>query len=357
MSNADPGPKGPIVVVSQAWTIDAGAHADAYLAITAELGAMMRAHPGYLGRRMLRSREDPTHFTHVRRFADRRAYDALAHTPGYEGFIARLTAHLRPYQGPAREIFSVALDEEPGERATAATRPGHHTFVLVHGAFRGGWAWRDVARRLRASGHDVHTPSLTGAGDRRHTSGPVGLGTWIDDVAAVLETWDLRDVVLVGHSQGGLVTTAASERLVGRVRLLAYLDAPVPAPGERGVDLVPEAAKGKFAPPPPGTMIPPAPIGPGAGIDAALAAWATARLAPQPVDPALEPVVLGAEALALPRAYAFCADTPRLYPAWVTRARLDAVGAPYHVLDCGHDAPLAAPEAVAAWLETVAASS
>ncbi|MGW0579671.1 alpha/beta fold hydrolase, partial [Streptomyces sp. NPDC002920] len=75
------------------------------------------------------------------------------------------------------------------------------TFVLLHGAWHGGWVWQRVAPLLRAAGHEVHTPTLTGVSDRAHLLTPsVGLGTHIEDVVALIEAYDARDVVLVGHS-------------------------------------------------------------------------------------------------------------------------------------------------------------
>jgi pimeloyl-ACP methyl ester carboxylesterase len=102
--------------------------------------------------------------------------------------------------------------------------------VLVPGAWLGGWAWRDVARELRAAGHDVHPLTLTGLGDRAHLAHPeVDLETHIADVVAVLDAEDLRDVVLVGHSYAGVVITAVADRRPDRLGAVVWLDsAPVP---------------------------------------------------------------------------------------------------------------------------------
>ena len=103
------------------------------------------------------------------------------------------------------------------------------TYVLVHGAFRGGWAWGAVERLLVAAGDEVHAPSLTGMGDRVHlrpTGAPyVQLSTWVEDLVSLFHTYDLNDVVLVGHSQGGLVIQSylAEELTSGRGRTLAPL--------------------------------------------------------------------------------------------------------------------------------------
>lgn len=117
------------------------------------------------------------------------------------------------------------------------------TFVLVHGAWHGGWCWVRVAERLRAAGHAVFTPTLTGLADRSHLLGPgVTLQTHIRDVANLLLWEELKDVVLVGHSYGGMVITGAADRVADRIRTLVYVDAFTPAHGQAAFDLrAPEA--------------------------------------------------------------------------------------------------------------------
>jgi pimeloyl-ACP methyl ester carboxylesterase len=97
--------------------------------------------------------------------------------------------------------------------------------VLVPGACLGGWAWRDVARRLRVDGHDVHQVTLTGLGDRAHLASPaVDLETHVTDVVNLLDYEDLHDVVLVGHSYAGTVVTAVADRRPERLAAVVYLD-------------------------------------------------------------------------------------------------------------------------------------
>ena len=99
------------------------------------------------------------------------------------------------------------------------------TFVLVPGFWLGGWAWRPVTDTLRARGHEVYPVTLTGLGERAHLARPdVDLDTHITDVANLLRYEDLRDVVLVGHSYGGLVVTGVADQLPDRVRQLVYVD-------------------------------------------------------------------------------------------------------------------------------------
>ncbi len=106
--------------------------------------------------------------------------------------------------------------------AQAEKRP---PYVLVHGAWHGGWCWGKVAERLRAAGHRVFTPTLTGLGDRAHLIAPnVGLATHVEDVVATLEMEDLSDVVLVGHSFGGAVISGVADARADRIRRLVFLD-------------------------------------------------------------------------------------------------------------------------------------
>ena len=116
------------------------------------------------------------------------------------------------------------------------------TFVLVHGAWHGGWCWRFVRPLL--GGHDVYAPSLTGLGERKHLArADVDLDTHIADVVSLLEMEDLCDVVLVGHSYGGMVITGAADRAPERIGRLVYLDAFVPENGKCTLDyVVPERA-------------------------------------------------------------------------------------------------------------------
>jgi pimeloyl-ACP methyl ester carboxylesterase len=113
-------------------------------------------------------------------------------------------------------------------------------FVLVHGAWHGGWCWDRVRRLLRAQGHDVFTPTLTGVADRSHLLSPqVDLETHINNVANLLLWEDLSDVVLCGHSYGGCVVTGVADRAPERIAALVYLDAFVPRHGQKLYDLLP----------------------------------------------------------------------------------------------------------------------
>ena len=114
------------------------------------------------------------------------------------------------------------------------------TYVLVHGAWRGGWIWKRVRRGLQACGHEVFTPTLTGVGERRHLLSPeVNLETHITDVINLLRWEELTDVVLCGHSYGGCVVTGVADRIPEKIGALVYLDAFVPDNGQSLHDTLP----------------------------------------------------------------------------------------------------------------------
>ena len=112
------------------------------------------------------------------------------------------------------------------------------TYVLVHGGGHGGWCYQRVARLLQAEGHVVYAPTLTGLGERAHLlNADVDLDCHIDDVAAVLRFEDLRDVILVGHSYGGMVITGTADRVPERIGRLVFLDAANPTNGQSLADV------------------------------------------------------------------------------------------------------------------------
>jgi pimeloyl-ACP methyl ester carboxylesterase len=216
------------------------------------------------------------------------------------------------------------------------------TFVLVHGAFRGGWAWDQLAPLLTSAGHTFIAPTLTGCeshSDRVGTA--IGLGEWIADVVSAIDSQN-ESVVLVAHSQAGLVCRCVLEVRPEKVSTVVYLDAAVPRNGERGVDLNPP---GSPAPPEnldPAMSIPARPVGTEQGfLDPSLADFVNTRLVPTPLGPSLEPVVLqNPAANDVPARYVFFSDTPPTFPCQLTRIRLEESGLPYEVIVGPHDSAL-----------------
>jgi pimeloyl-ACP methyl ester carboxylesterase len=117
------------------------------------------------------------------------------------------------------------------------TPPPKQTVVIVHGAWGGGWAFRQVEDLLRAKGYRVYRPTLTGQGERVHLANEqIGLETHIQDIVNVILFEDLRDIVLIGHSYGGMVITGVADRVPERIGRLIYLDAVLPEDGENLLD-------------------------------------------------------------------------------------------------------------------------
>lgn len=129
--------------------------------------------------------------------------------------------------------------------ATAQSSARKPTMVIVHGAWGGSWAFKKVDSMLTARGYTVYRPSLTGQGERAHLASPdVGLSTHINDVVNTILYEDLRDIVLVGHSYGGMVITGVADRVADRIQRMVYLDAFVPGDGESVMSIQGRGADG-----------------------------------------------------------------------------------------------------------------
>ena len=130
---------------------------------------------------------------------------------------------------------SVAVHAQ-AQKTDTPTKP---TIVIVHGAWGGSWAFRNVEALLREKGFNVYRPQLTGQGERVHLARPdIGLSTHIDDVVNMILFEDLHDIILMGHSYGGMVITGVADRVPDRIRRLVYVDAFVPNDGESVMSIV-----------------------------------------------------------------------------------------------------------------------
>jgi pimeloyl-ACP methyl ester carboxylesterase len=133
-------------------------------------------------------------------------------------------------------VFSHAV---AGHLLAQNTRP---TIVIVHGAWGGAWAFRKVDAELREKGYNVYRPELTGLGERVHLSRPdIGLSTHIEDVVNMILFEDLHDIILVGHSYGGMVITGVADRVPDRIKRLIYVDAFAPNDGESASSIIGES--------------------------------------------------------------------------------------------------------------------
>jgi pimeloyl-ACP methyl ester carboxylesterase len=223
------------------------------------------------------------------------------------------------------------------------------TLVLVHGAWHGGWVWQRVAPLLRAAGHEVHTPTMTGLGERAHLLSPsVGLNTHIQDVSAHIEAYDLWDVVLVGHGYAGQVVTAVADWLPHRVRTRVYLDAFLGGDGEAAIDLLPDTVADHYRrlveEAGLGWLVPVRPPGRLGVTEDADVEWLLPRLTPHPWLTYTEPLRLTGSQQT-PAAFVECTDWTRVFRRHAERAA--ARGWPVHELDAGHEAMVTAPKELA----------
>jgi pimeloyl-ACP methyl ester carboxylesterase len=237
------------------------------------------------------------------------------------------------------------------------------TYVMVHGGGHGGWCYQRVARILRSAGHEVYTPTLTGLGERSHlVSRAVDLDVQITDVVNVLHYEDIRDVILIGHSYGGMVITGVADRAPDRVGRLVFLDAANPRNGEALVEISPgpmEAARAAgrvvdgvelvlF----PGTD----PLNYYGVTDPADIEWMKPKLTPHPWKCFEQKLELHNEdALwAIPQYHIVCTSTlAGRDPKLMNEAR--AAGRLWEI-DTGHDLMITEPQAVADALEEIAGS-
>ena len=126
--------------------------------------------------------------------------------------------------------------------ATALAQTGAKTFVLAHGSWHGGWCWKKVADRLRAKGHAVYAPSYTGMGDRAHLlSKDITINTFAEDLVQVIQSEELSNVILVGHSFGGVPISGAADRVPEKIARLVYLDSVLVESGRSAFSYYPPA--------------------------------------------------------------------------------------------------------------------
>jgi pimeloyl-ACP methyl ester carboxylesterase len=158
--------------------------------------------------------------------------------------------------------LAASLTATEGGAAIKTEKAPKRNIVLMPGAFHGGWYFSPIVDDLRAAGHGVYTISLSGLdGPAQRPHVGINLDTHIEDVVSLIELEKLDDVMLVGHSYGGMVVAGASERLTGRVRTLLFIDAMLPADGDSVWTLLKDFNRDKFiddahdgllTPPPPG---------------------------------------------------------------------------------------------------------
>ncbi len=225
--------------------------------------------------------------------------------------------------------------------------------VVAHGAWSAGWAWKKMRPLMAARSHQFWTPTYTGLGERSHLARPeVDLDTHITDIVQVLEMEDLSDVVLIGHSYGGMVATGVADRAAGRLQRVIYLDAFVPEDGQSLAMLAgqdPEAMRAlaedgwrsPYRPMPPDT--------PQADLD-----WAMPRRMSHPVECFVQPLRLTGAGAHLPRHYIYALkkDARDTFGRFHERAKTTP-GWTAHEIDASHNPHITTPEVLAELLDGI----
>jgi pimeloyl-ACP methyl ester carboxylesterase len=234
------------------------------------------------------------------------------------------------------------------------------TFVLVHGAWHGGWCWTRVRAALQALGHDVFAPTLTGVGERSHLLSPqITLDTHIDDIVNLIHWEELSNVVLCGHSYGGSVVSGVVDRIPDRIGAVVYLDAFLLDDGECVHDLLPPAQRalqlelaqnvgdGWKVPPIPAEVL---------NVNPADRAWVDRQCTTHPLATFQQPLTLtGVSARPIHTTFILAtgfADSP--FPPSCDRARVR--GWTTVTIDCGHDVMLDRPDELTRILTGAAAA-
>jgi pimeloyl-ACP methyl ester carboxylesterase len=238
--------------------------------------------------------------------------------------------------------------------------PNAATFLVAHGAWGAGYAWKKMHPLLAARGFRLVTPTYTGLGERGHLASPSDdLNTHIQDILAVIKYEDLRDIVLVGHSYGGMVATGVADRARDRIAQLIYLDAFVPRDGEALFDLISHEAQQAMregAKAGDGWRVPSLQIPPDTSEQDRK--WLAERRMPQSIKCFDTPLRLIGGEISVPRSYIYCqratpADT---FGRFRDRAKSES-GWHYHEIDASHSPHVTAPEALASLLETIVAGT
>jgi pimeloyl-ACP methyl ester carboxylesterase len=231
------------------------------------------------------------------------------------------------------------------------------TFVVSHGAWSAGWAWRKMHPLMSARGHRFITPTLTGLGERSHLARPdIDLETHIADILGVLKYEDLNDVNLIGHSYSGMVATGVADRARQRIKQLIYVDAFVPNDGESAFDVLPAATRAQrqagASNSLDGWRIPPGPMP--ADTSPEDRAWCEPLRVPQPVKTFEQKLKFESGPLTLPRHYIYCLRKSPDDRFRVFHERAKSEGWGTHEIDSSHNPHLTCPDVLADLLAKIA---
>jgi pimeloyl-ACP methyl ester carboxylesterase len=248
--------------------------------------------------------------------------------------------------GMAAGAGLVSMTAMDGTTAQAQP-PLSKTFVLVHGAWHGGWCWRRVSDRLEGKGHKVFTPTMTGLGERSHLlNKDINLATHITDIANAIKWEGLKDIVLVGHSYGGIIVSGVADQMNDKIASIVFLDAFVPEAGDSLMEKASQAArdgmneaikKGEIAMKP----IPAAVF----RVNEKDRAWVDAQCTPQPIATLTDKATFtgGREKIAK-RTYIRAKGYPSVPFDGAQEKLKAAAGWKIYEMPCGHDAMVDMPD-------------
>jgi pimeloyl-ACP methyl ester carboxylesterase len=232
------------------------------------------------------------------------------------------------------------------------------TFLVCHGAWSAGWAWKKMHPLMQKAGHRLVTPTYTGLGERAHLAHPaIDLETHIADMLNVIKYEDLRDFVLIGHSYGGMVATGVADRARDKVKHLIYIDAFVPADGQSLLDFLPASEQRRMregAQSGDGWRVPPNPTP--ADTPPEDVAWLNERRVHTPLKCFEAKLKLEKGPLTMPRSYIYATRFPPLnvFGQFAEMTKNDPAWR-YDEIDASHSPNVTAPAALMAMLEKIAA--
>ena len=233
------------------------------------------------------------------------------------------------------------------------------TIVLAHGAWSAAWAWKKMRPLFAAAGHQFFSPTYTGLGERAHLATPeVDLSTHIQDVCAVMEFEDLKDVTLLGHSYGGMVATGVAERMADRIARIVYIDAFAPKDGQSLFDLTGPKAEGNMRQGAEkdgdGWKLPINPMP--ADTAPEDVAWASPRRRPQPIRTFEQRIAVSGKAMP-PRHYIYATRNGPgdVFRQFGERAKAEA-GWKYYEIDASHNPHVTCPDVLNDLLKKIMAS-
>jgi len=245
-------------------------------------------------------------------------------------------------------VGAASLVAQPAAGLEQARNSKTMNYLVCHGAWSAGWAWKKMRPLLHTPRASLlFTPTYTGVGERAHlATSAIGLETHIRDILAVIETEELSDITLIGHSYGGMVATGVADRARDRVSRLIYLDAFVPESGKSMWEMI-----GTIVQPDTPWQVPPNPVPPDTSEEDRR--WILRHRLPQPLASFTTPLRLSGNDLP-PRAYIRCTRLAPGDPLKGSALKAKEAGWPYVEIDASHSPNVTAPELLASTLRSLA---